>query len=280
MSAQAVIDRVFPALTRLPRGRWAAGVGGSLAKREADTHSDVDIYLFVTDLLAPADIQAILAEVADDVPVVGGDPHRLWGRNIDFRHGGVLVEVTARGIDHVEGCVTDALAGRITTTPTVWTPGGGFHSHSVLADLATLRPLADPFGVVADWRSRLDRYPEALRRAIVARHLPTARFWPDNPHYLSAIARRDVVYTQSIVMQTVHDLVQVLYAVNGEYFGGDKRVAAHLAAFDRAPAGVAATVEELAVPSGPATVELLNRQHDRLRELVTEVTRLAERTDP
>jgi len=267
---------LVPLLQPLLGGAYAVGVGGSRAKGSSDEHSDLDLYLFAENLAGEEKIRAALSGVAELGRVeIGGDPETLWGRNIDFRVNGGLVEVTVRSVAHIERIIADCSAGRLVAEPMVWTPGGFFYHHAALADIASLRPLADPHGLIARWQERLATYPPALRKAVIARHLPRASFWLENPHYRSAIARADSPYTQSIVMNTIHDLMQVLYAVNERYYAGDKRLLSQAAALPVRPADLVEQVAWLVLPGSAATPELLERQRLALADLVAATKRLA-----
>ncbi|HZM78789.1 MAG TPA: nuclear transport factor 2 family protein [Candidatus Limnocylindrales bacterium] len=261
-------------------GAHALGVGGSRAKDSSDEHSDLDLYLFAESLAGEDKITAVLSGVADLGRVdVGGDLETLWGRNIDFRLNGDLVEVTVRSVAHIERILADCEAGVVRAEPMVWTPGGFFYHHAALADLTSIRSLADPHGLIARWQERLTTYPPALRRAVIGRHLPRASFWLDNPHYRGAIARVDVPYAQSIVMNTVHDLMHVLYAVNERYYCGEKRLLAQAESLPTRPADLPEKLAWLVMPGEAATAELLERQRLGLVELVR-ATKLLAAGDP
>ncbi|HEU5042275.1 MAG TPA: nuclear transport factor 2 family protein [Gemmatimonadales bacterium] len=260
---------LVPLLQPLLGGAHALGMGGSRAKGSSDEHSDLDLYLFAESLAEQDKIVAALSGVADLGRVeIGGDLETLWGRNIDFRVNGELVEVTVRSVAHIERIIADCEAGVLRAEPMVWTPGGFFYHHAALADLVSIRPLSDPYGLIARWQERLATYPPALRKAVIARHLPRASFWLENPHYRSAIARVDVPYTQSIVMNTVHDLIQVLYAVNERYYPGEKRLVAQAASLPERPEDLPEKLAWLVLPAEPPTTELLERQRLTLVDLV------------
>ncbi|RJL31976.1 nucleotidyltransferase domain-containing protein [Bailinhaonella thermotolerans] len=274
MAVPLAAERLLPSLLRILKGPHAAALGGSHAKRAADEHSDLDLYLFAEAVASPAEIRAALASIADADIAIGGAANHLWGTNIDFRAGGLLVETTVRTVPLIESTLAECERGEVVATPMPWCPGGFFYNHAALADLASCHPLHDPDGLLETWRSRAAAYPPALREAIVARHAPLATLWLDNPHYDSAIRRADVVYTQSIVLATIHNLLQLLYAINETPFPGDKRAIAHAAAFRRAPRDLPATLARLAFPAADPTPALLAEQRTHLRRLATETLAL------
>ena len=132
-------------------------------------------------------------------------------------------------------------------------------------------PLDDPSDIIARWKSEVATYPPKLRDAIVDHHLAAAGFWPDNFHYLSAIERQDVIYATGIVQQVVHNLVQVLFALNEAYFPGDKQLDVTLAHLPRRPPRVCERISALLFPGTPATREVLREQREALRSLVADV---------
>lgn len=69
--------------------------------------------------------------------------------------------------------------------------------------------------------------------------------WLDSFHYESAIDREDIMFTGSIVKNTVLDMVQVIYALNEAYFAGDKKLEKQLAKLDYCPGLLLSNVELL-----------------------------------
>jgi hypothetical protein len=157
-----------------------------------------------------------------------------------------------------------------------WTTTG-FYNHCCLSDLTVMLPIEDPFGIIARWKSAVASYPPKLREAIVRHHLPAAGFWPDNFHYLSAIERQDVIYVTGIVQQVVHNLVQVIFALNETYFPGDKRLDLAIEHLPRQPPRLCERIHALLFPGTPATREVLRQQREELRSLLREVRDMAAR---
>ncbi len=191
----------------------------------------------------------------------------------DFRFRGVLVECWLRSATHVDAAIAECLRGELRREYVGWTVMG-FFNHVVLADVHSLAILEDRDGMLARWKESVAPYPEPLREAILRRFMGEAAFWPANPHYHTAIERADVVYTAGIVQLVVHALVQVLFALNREYFPGEKRITESLRRLARAPHDVAERVQALVAPGTPPGVASLRAQQQALTALVGEVSQL------
>jgi hypothetical protein len=102
-------------------------------------------------------------------------------------------------------------------------------------------------------------------------HLRAAKFWPENVHYLSAVARCDVIYAMGIVHQIVHNLIQVIFALNHTYFPGDKKLDVALDHLATKPERFPERVKRLLLPNAGRSRDTLDAQHTELVELTREV---------
>lgn len=150
----------------------------------------------------------------------------------------------------------------------------GFFDHVVLGDVHAMRIVEDPAGTLARWKEMVATYPEPLRDAILRRFMAEAAFWPENPHYLGAVERGDVIYTSAIVQQTVQALVQVVFALGRAYFPGEKKLADALAKLPSAPRDFAARIQDVVCPGARPTVAELRAQSRGLADLVRETRAL------
>jgi hypothetical protein len=121
-------------------------------------------------------------------------------------------------------------------------------------------------------------YPPKLRETILGNHLRAARFWPENFHYRSAVARCDAIYAAGIVHQVVHNLVQVLFALNRTYFPGDKKLDIALEHLEVKPAGFTERIQRLLLPGTGRDRDTLDRQRTELIELTRQVEELVKKT--
>jgi hypothetical protein len=209
----------------------------------------------------------------------GDDADDFTEGGTDFWYAGRKVECWLRSMTRAGATLQAAVEGCIARDCVVWTVMG-FYNYVLLSDLHSMRILEDPAGVLAGWQAQLAAYPDALRAAIIGQYLPEARFWPDNFHYHTAVARSDVLYTSGIAQQVIYALIQVLFALNRVYFPGEKRVGAALAKLPVQPPGFAARISALVCPGNAWTVADLRVQQAALAALVAEVARLVEEDSP
>lgn len=274
-SPESVVRDLLPVLREMCLGEYGIALGGSHAKGRSDAHSDVDVYLFAERVLpaekrrervvrALGEATAAFSWGADEPFVQGGT---------DFRHGGIPVECWLRNAREVERTLEACRAGEIRREYAVWAVMG-FFDHVVLADVQGMRIVEDPHGMLARWKEAVRTYPEPLRRAILRRFMAEAAFWPENFHYASAVERGDLLYVSGIVQQVVHALVQVLFALNREYFPGEKGLAPVLERLPITPPDFASRLQSVLCAGSTPVVAELREQRRELGGLVAEVQRL------
>jgi predicted nucleotidyltransferase len=269
----AVVRELLPLVRAFCAGEpCGVALGGSHAKGTADAHSDVDVYLFAESFLPAARrgelVAARLGDAAQPVSWGADDPFVEGGT--DFWLDGVRVECWLRRASTMEATIADCLAGRIRREYAVWTAMGYFN-YVALADVRSMRIVHDPAGMLARWKAQVAVYPEPLRDAIIRRFMAEAAFWPDNPHYLSAIERGDVIYTSAILQQVLHASIQAVFALNREYFPGEKKLAEALETLPVLPQRFAAVAEGLLFPSSRLGVEEMREQRRALASRVGEL---------
>lgn len=252
---RTVIDDFMPASKSLARGRYAFGIGGSYGKGTYDGSSDLDFRLYAEDIPASnAEIWAVVKPPVD-----------AWGKK------GIKVDgVWQRTTGAVDEALDRWLAGDIQPEQCVWSIWG----YHLLPDLYYQRPIEDPDGIVAGWKARLVPYPANLKAAILQKHLGSLRYWRHDYHYASKVERQDVVFLAGLSAQLVHDLMQVLFALNEEYYIGDGQNLVFAARFAHQPTDLVARVRRVLYP--PAGEHVYADQRDILFELIDDVERLAE----
>jgi hypothetical protein len=142
--------------------------------------------------------------------------------------------------------IQDCIRGRIEI---VYQPGHphAFTSHIYLAEVALCQPLWDPHGVLAMLKSRVQPYPSELKRAIIR------SFWWETDFSIriahKGISRGDVAYASGCCFRCVACLMQVLFAINEQYWMNEKGAVAIADDFKLAPVHlkerVAYTFEQL-----------------------------------
>lgn len=270
-----VVRELLPLLRRFCPGEHGIALGGSHAKGSGDVLSDLDVYLFADRVLPGArrreQVVEALGEAAEAVSWGCDDP--FTGGGTDFTYRGTRVECWLRSTRQMQATIAACTTGELRREHSVWAVMG-FFDHVALADVLAMRIVEDPRGMLARWKAEVAVYPEPLRRAVLGRFMPEATFWPDNRHYASAVERADVIYVSAIVQQVAQALVQVVFALNGEYFPGEKRLDTALEKLQVAPHALARRLRGLLFPGKDPGVAELREQRRALGALVAEVERL------
>ena len=275
----ALLAAVLPVVRRFradPHTAYGIALGGSHAKGTSDALSDVDVYLFAPAVLPGTQRIEVVAEAFGLAPEAvsswGGDePFEQGGT--DFRFRNREVECWLRNTESIASVIDSAKRGEIRREYSVWAVAG-FFDYVALSDIQAMHVVEDPFGLLSGWKAEVARYPESLRRAVLDRFTREAAFWPDNFHYRTAVERVDALYTSGIVQQVVHALIQSVFAVNGVYFPGDKKLGSALDALPVRPEAFAQRVQALLFPGAEPDRGLLEEQRRALGVLVADVESL------
>jgi predicted nucleotidyltransferase len=235
MNITEYLDEIVPVLKASVDGRYAVALAGAHAKGHWDESSDIDIFLLV-DALKPLEQRRALVEALGGSNLYFEEKldQNAWGSSMDFSYKGVPVETTVRSIQHMESTVAACAAGKFNVQMEIWTIHG-YYDFVYLSEASFLKPIDDPWDVLARIKAMIMPYPQAFRQAALDYFLPRAGFWMENFHYLSAIERCDYVYTSGILQQSFHNLVQALFPLNERFFTGDKRIATQLAELSFCP---------------------------------------------
>lgn len=235
-----LVRRLGASLAALPVRDAIIGLGGAHAKGEADALSDLDFYVFGPDLPPVTRLRDALAALLPDLSGL-----KTWSGSgeagIDFTLDGLLVEIWFRDSGAVRAAVEAALQGGFDKQDRLWTPNG-FYPSTVLADLTGMDILSSADPGFLRLLERIAVYPEPLRQKVFAAGLAAQDFWQGNMHLETALARADAYYLQSIHHQVRNGLIQSAFALNGRYFGGDKKMERALAGLARLPAGFVAAI--------------------------------------
>ncbi|MHB1460672.1 MAG: DUF4037 domain-containing protein [Armatimonadota bacterium] len=271
----AMVQELIPLFRQFATSEYGIAIGGAHAKGVADDESDLDIYLFSSSILSNDDRTRLTGGFSPDITeiVTWGVEQPFEQGGSDFYYKGTKVECWLRSSELIDGTISECREGIIKQELVRWTTTG-FYNHCCLSDLQNMIPVDDRCGLLARWQHGIAEYPPDMQKAIIEKHLSGARFWPHNFHYSSAVERQDIIYTTGIVQQVVHNLIQVLFAVNKSYFPGDKKLAKALGRLDRLPYRFVDRIHELLFPGTPATVELLRQQQLTLQQLLKDVEEL------
>jgi hypothetical protein len=254
---QAVIAEFVPIIKKWDVGKYAISVSGSQGKGTWDARSDIDFRLFHEK----------------DLPWWDKAPE-LWqewfAAEERWRRQGVKVDgIWPRRIDQVDAALDQWLNGEGKPNPLVWTIWG----YHLLPDIYHQAIIEDPFDVIGAWKRRLAAYPPKLKKAILDKHLASVRYWREDYHYQNKVARGDVIFLAGLSSRLVHDVVQILFALNEVYYVGDGQNLDFAEKFKVKPADLNARVRSILYPA-PGE-DMLEQQRERLVALIDDVILLA-----
>lgn len=256
---QTVIDECLPLLKALAKGRCAVTIGGSHGKGTFDSRSDIDFRVFCDEIVGAPRVGDTEAWKAFSRVV---DRWRTQGIDIDYCWMRTVAEIDAQ--------LEAWLSGQPQPVEKVWTLWG----YHLLTDLANQVVIDDPFGLVAAWQARLTPYPRTLQRAIIHKHVGSLNYWRSDYHYRNKVERGDVVFLAGIATRLVHDMLQVLFAINETYYVGDGNNLHYAATFAVQPEAFAERVTAILYP--PQAEKGLAAQYETIVNLIDDIVSLAD----
>jgi hypothetical protein len=259
---QSVIAECLPLLKALVKGRCAVTIGGSHGKGISDERSDIDFRVFCDEIVgAPRHWET--------------EEWKSFSRIVDrWRAQGVDIDYCwVRTIGEIDAQLEAWLSGQPLPTAMVWTLWG----YHLLTDLANQVVIDDPAGVIAAWQARLTPYPRALQRAIIRKHMGSLSYWRSDYHYRNKVERGDVVFLAGIAARLVHDMMQVLFAINETYYAGDGNNLHYVATFAVQPKEFAGRISAILYP--PQAENVLTTQYEAIIKLIDDIAPLAAQAD-
>jgi hypothetical protein len=236
--------------------RYAISVGGSLGKGTWDSRSDIDFRLFTDrELLWP-----------DQRPDLWVDYFAAIER---WKKRGIYIDgVWPRTVGEIEAALDCWLNGEIKPVDLVWTIWG----YHILTDMNNQFIIEDPYHLIGAWKERLSVYPPVLKQAILDKYLASLRYWRSDYHYAHKVARGDVVFLAGMTTKLVHEIIQILFALNETYFAGDGSNLTFVEKFKFLPANFSARVYDILYPQAS---DAMTSQYAALTALIDEVISLA-----
>lgn len=243
-SVNDIIGRVVRRTARV-RGLQAIVLGGSRARGTADAHSDIDLGIYY-DARRPfriADLARAAEELDDQHRGALLTPFGAWGPGVNG--GGWLVidghhvDFLYRDLATVRRAIEDCRAGRPASIYQLGHPLG-FHNQIHAGEINVCLPLYDPRGIITALKQRIAKYPERLRRAIVAKHMFDAAF---EIAIAEKPARRgDAMYVAGCLFRAAGFMTLVVYALNRRWWLNEKGALAETRSFPIAPARFQSTI--------------------------------------
>lgn len=267
---QDKINRVVEILKKTVNGECALALAGAHAKGVADKSSDIDIFLFTDHPKSFEERERILREAADPgtSPWISATLDYPWGGSMDFSYEGTPVEVVVRTFQLMDKRLKECLNGQFEIIPQTWT-SNGYYTFTYLSELSFIKPIWDPKGLLQRYQDYIKPYPSKLKASIMDCFFDRANTWINNFHYQSAIKRLDILFTGPIVLHTVLDMIQVIFAINEEYFPGDKKLEAALTKLSYCPQELLDNMEVLLCAS--RNQDQLQTQCDILRRVMKDI---------
>lgn len=246
MDVQTLLETIVERVQRVD-GVRAIVLGGSRARGTHTPHSDVDLGIYY-DPDQPLDLNALdrIATELDDRHQPGLlTPLGGWGPWING--GGWLtiqeqpVDFLYRDLKQVAASVEACCAGHVEI---VYQPGHphGFVSSIYLAEVALCRILWEADGQLSALKNRACPYPAPLKKALLERFA-----WEIDFSLMIArksIERADVAYAAGCCFRCVACLLQVVFALNEQYWMNEKGAVALADTFPVRPALLRSRIEK------------------------------------
>jgi hypothetical protein len=131
--------------------------------------------------------------------------------------------------------------------PCLWTIWG----YYLPTDIANNTIIEDPFQILSNWKDQLQTYPQNLKNAVIKKHLASALYWRNDYHYINKVQRADTVFCSGLANLLVHDLIQIIFALNHTYYSGDGWNLAYIKTFTKVPVDFTREVEKALLVHDP-----------------------------
>jgi hypothetical protein len=249
-------------------GVVAVVLGGSHARGDAKPNSDIDLAMYYHPE-TPLNIGQ-LRELADELE--NADPSLKlyenrgptelggWG---PFINGGAWLEIQGQRIDwlysnivKVRQAITDAVDGKSMLHHQPGHPHG-FHTHMFAAQVHVARALCDPTGEFRKLREQVLEYPPKLRETLIQSFSWQAEFVITVAE--KSAKRGESYYVAGCLSQSAACLVQVLFALNRQFFLNEKGSVDLVETFELKPKDFALRVHTALGNTGRTAKELEER---------------------
>ncbi len=210
-----ILEKIVAAYARIP-GTEAVAMGGSRSTRYGGADSDIDLYVYSVTEIGTAERASIPARTG---AVRTQLDNRVWEPGDEWiAADGTHIDVMFRRMDWIEDQLARVLDRHEASTG---------YSTCFWANVLYSKPLFDRSGWFAALQDRARQpYPEALRRAIVAKNHPILRDTLSSyRHQIErAVARGDAVALNHRTSALLASCFDILFAVNRQPHPGEKRL--------------------------------------------------------
>lgn len=256
---ELICNDLLPLLRQIPATeRYAITLGGSHGKGLSDQHSDYDFRVYYDERVPIDQWNAIRKELN-----VIFDKWKNKGIEIDG--------AWSRSFSDIDNKLDLWLSGKGQLEPKNWSIWG----YTILTDLYNQAIVEDPFGIAANWKARLKTYPDALRNAILTKNSAYISYWRNDYHYISKIRRNDIVFLSSLTCRLIHEIIQIVYALNRFYYPGDGLNLVYTRTFEIKPNAFEDNITAILYPK--YSEDMYENQYKQVIELIDEVLLLVEK---
>lgn len=278
MNVEALIQDIVGNVKNVS-GVKAIVLGGSRARRTNTSSSDIDlgIYYNQNHSLNLSELARVATKLDDEhrtdlITAIGG-----WGPWINgggwLRIQSLPVDFLYRDLDKVNTVINSCLNGAVEI---FYQPGHpyGFLSSIYLGETAICQPLWDPKGKIAELKSKILPYPIGLQNALIQKFAWEIDFSIGIAK--KSIEKADVAYAAGCCFRSVMCMLQVLFALNKEYWLNEKGAVAIASHFEIKPVSFQNRVNEI-FQLLSAAPESIQRILTLLEELSIEISALLPR---
>lgn len=228
---ERVCDSFVPLFKQMFVGRVAIGIAGSVGKGRIDKYSDIDFRLYFDKWVDGDKLKKLNKAIVDAIAEYAKEEVKVDG-------------YFPREIAYINKTVDEWQSGKGVTPSLIWTIWG----YHPMTDLINQYIVYDSDGLIKGWQDKLEKYTDELKFAVIDKHMLSAFYWRDDYHYFNKVQRGDVVYAVGIASKVVHNLIQVLFAVNEVYYVGDGKNVEYLRDFKLIPKGFIDKIQKVLLP--------------------------------
>lgn len=245
-------------------GVKAVALGGSRARGTHHSASDIDlgIYYDPSTSLNLGELANVAKKLDDEnrtdlITPIGG-----WGPWINgggwLRVQSIPVDFLYRDLDQLNKVINSCLRGKVEI---FYQPGHphGFVSSIYLGELAICQPFWDPEGLIENLKRKVIPYPTALQTAVIQKFAWEIDFSIEIAK--KSIECADVAYAAGCCFRSVMCMLQVLFAINKEYWLNEKGAVAIANNFEIKPAHFQSNIGQV--------FKLLSTSHESIHQSVT-----------
>ena len=259
ISNTEVFHDLIPLLKNLVKSeRYLITLGGSHGKGVSDNLSDYDFRIY-SDEYVQGDIWNIAAK-------------ELSNKVFDLKKNGIIVDdIWYRNIGETNEIIQQWVSGNGMPQSFIWCVWG----YNMLTDIFNQIIIADPFNIATKWKEDLSVYPAKLKSALITKHTKSMKYWRNDYHFRNKVERADYVFLSSLTNKLIHDIFQVIYALNESYYPGDGNNMLLIKEFTILPKNFENRVYDILYPNNKE-VNLFAQQFNKLVLLIDDVLVLCE----